>query len=442
MISNLSKLFKDDSGKPFVLSKGQADIFEIIVKRKNPRNNIICPTQYGKSVSTALGVIIRFIIYGDKIAIIAPQEKKAKIIMNYIIDHIFDNPIFYSQLEIDEPLERLRRERSKNRLTSKRGGEVFVATADARNRQRVKESLMGFGADMIIEDEAALIPDDLHSTVMRMLGGHQDNFLLKITNPWNRGHFFRSWHNPKYHNVFIDYHQAIDEGRFTKEFIDEMKQEAFFDVMYGCKFPEADEIDERGYHRLLTDIDVENAQQEKIDIIGKLKLGVDIGRGGNATVFVLRGDNGAKILEKNQVKDLMNTVSRIKNFKEEYKIDNSQIYVDDVGVGGGVSDRLMEQDIMITAVKEGAKASENEKFINCKAENFWELRNWIKDGGKLEKSEDWLQLIEIKYKEDSASRLKIESKEDMVKRGVSSPDVADALMLTFNKTLAPDIVIL
>ena len=143
--SDVSKLFTDEYGRELILTKGQQDIFSTIIKRKYPRVNVICPTQFGKSLTTALGIVIRFLLYPEKWAIIAPQEKKARIIMNHLIDHIFDDPYFYSKLEIDEPLERLRRERSKNRLTSKVGGEVFIATGDARNRQRVKESLMGFG---------------------------------------------------------------------------------------------------------------------------------------------------------------------------------------------------------------------------------------------------------------------------------------------------------
>lgn len=441
MISNLSKLFKDDTGKPFVLSKGQSDIFEIIVKKRNKRNVVICPTQYGKSITTALGVIIRFIIYGNKIAIVAPQEKKAKIIMNYIIDHIFDNQIFYSQLEIDQPLERLRRERSKNRLTSKRGGEVFVATADARNRQRVKEALMGFGADTVIEDESALIPDDLHSTVMRMLGGHKDNFLLKISNPWNRGHFYRSWHNDKYNKVFIDYKQALEEGRYSQDFIDEMRDEAFFDVLYECKFPEADMVDERGYRRLVSDDQLEQAFGE-IEIKGTKKLGVDVGRGDNYNVFVVRGDNYLYIKEKNQSSDLMEVVSRIKSIIEEEGIEPEEVYVDDTGVGSGVSDRLIEQGLGINPVKLGSKAQNTEKFINKRAENFWAFRTWINSGGKIKKSDEWYQLCDIRYKEDSSSRLKIESKEDMAKKGIKSPDIADAGMLTFTERVEPNITII
>lgn len=106
-----------------------------------------------------------------------------------------------------------------------------------------------------------------------------------------------------------------------------------------------------------------------------------------------------------------------------------------VGIGGGVTDRLREQNLKVNPVREGDKAENNEKFVNVRAEVYWELRKWILEGGALEKNENWYQLCEIRYKEDSSSRLKIESKDEMRKRGVESPDVTDALAITFAKKM-------
>jgi hypothetical protein len=355
--------------------------------------------------------------------------------MNYVIQHCFDNPLFYSQLEISEPLERLKRERSKERLTFKRGGEIFILSADVKNRQRVGESLIGFGAPNLVLDESSLIDDDIYATAKRMIGGHKDNFLLEIGNPFRRNHFLKAWQSDNYNKIKIDYRQGIREGRFSPEFIEEMRKEAFFKILYECEFPELNEIDESGWSVLLTDKEVEQAMYKNLYAIeGKKRLGVDIGRGGNYTVFVLRTDNYAKILEKNRDSDLMAQVGRIIRIMQDENILAEDVFIDDVGVGGGIVDRLKEEGYKVRAVKEGEKAQNSEKFVNVRAEAYWELRKWILDGGALEKNEDWYQLCEIRYKEDSSSRLKIESKEDMRKRGLESPDVADALMLTFANT--------
>jgi len=99
-------------------------------------------------------------------------------------------------------------------------------------------------------------------------------------------------------------------------------------------------------------------------------------------------------------------------------------------VGGGVSDRLRELGLSVSPIKVGEKAQDSDKYINQKAEMTWECRNWVLNNS-LENNKDFYQLNVIKYKEDSSSRLKIEPKEDLLKRGIKSPDVADALILTF-----------
>lgn len=432
-ILNLSNLFIDDYGNPLVLTEGQKKILDIILNRQPKRNIVICATQYGKSLTVALGIIIRATVKSEKWAIVAPTERKAQIVMNYIIQHLFDNPLFLSQLDIDIPLDRLRRERSKQRLTFRRGGEIFILSADARNKRKTGEALLGFGAPNVVLDESALIDDETYATVKRMLGGHLDNFLLEIGNPWKRNHFIKAWQSDNYNKIRIDYKQGIEEGRFSEEFIDEMRKEAFFRILYECQFLDASEIDESGWIPLLTDKQIENAINKIIEAQGKKRLGVDIARGGNYNVFVLRYDNYAKILEKNRDPDLMATVGKVKKFMEEEGINQENVSIDDVGVGGGVVDRLKEQNVKVKAVKAGEKAEDSNKFANLKAEAYWELRKWIIEKGALEKNEDFYQLSEIRYKENSSSQLKVESKEELRERGVGSPDVADALMLTFTE---------
>lgn len=432
-LSKLASLFKDEQGNPLVLTAGQKEIFDIILRRKPKRTIVMCATQYGKSLTVSLGILVRAVIFNEKWAIVAPSEKQAKIIMNYVIQHLFDNPLFYSQLEITEHLERLKRERSKERLTFKRGGEIFILSADSRNILRAGKGLLGFGAQNLILDESSLINDDVYANIKRMLGGHKDNFFLEIGNPFRRNHFLRAWQSDNYRKIKIDCEQGISEGRFSKEFIDEMRKEPFFKILYMCEFPEIGEMDEQGWTAIVTDKEVETAMAKQVTSTGTKRLGVDIGRGGDYTAFVLRTDNYARVLEKNKDPDLMAQVGRVKRIMKDENILAKYVFIDDVGIGGGVVDRLKEEGIKVNAVKVGEKASEDSKFVNIKAEAYWRLRDWVLRGASLEKNEDWFQICEIRYKEDSSSRLKIESKEEMRKHGLSSPDVADALMLTFAK---------
>jgi len=145
-----ANLYKDRWGKPYILTDGQLKIFERIVKRDHPRVHLTTFTQYGKSATVALGVLTRVSTYPEKWMIVAGREKQAKIIMAYIIEHTFDNDYTKGKLEIGgEDIERIQRERSKNRLTFRHAdgglGEVMVLSADSRNSQAAGESLMGFG---------------------------------------------------------------------------------------------------------------------------------------------------------------------------------------------------------------------------------------------------------------------------------------------------------
>ena len=59
--------------------------------------------------------------------------------------------------------------------------------------------------------------------------------------------------------MHIDYHQAVAEGRYTQDFIEEMRHEPFFDILYEVQFPPKDEVVTGGYRRLFPDSLIENA---------------------------------------------------------------------------------------------------------------------------------------------------------------------------------------
>lgn len=335
--SDITRLFKVHE-EPIVLSPSQQKIFETIYLKTDPRNQIIAPTQYGKSLTVALGVLCRAVAFGKKFTILAPSEKKAQIIMQYIIDHAFDVPAFTKLLELEETvsLDRLRRERSRNHLTFKGGGGIMTLTLDARNGKRSIEAAMGFGGNRLILDESSLIDDTLYSTVKRMLGGYpyEDTFLLEIGNPFYRNHFYRTWNTERYNKLFIDYHIGLAEGRYSEEFIEEMRDEAFFSVFYECKFPDEDAVDEYGYRQLLTNEDLNKAfTYDDISKNGSLYLGADIGGGGDYNVFVLRNDNHAWIEAMNRSNDTMSNVSEILRILEQYpNLEPEHVFIDDIGI--------------------------------------------------------------------------------------------------------------
>lgn len=428
------------------ITNGQADIFNTVFLCKYRRQQVLGPTQYGKSESLAMALLISAIIFGKKWWIVTGQQGKSDVIMGKCIDHIFDNQDLLSELEIDRttPLERLKRERSKERLTFQSGGEIRTITADARNRRRVNDTLSGLGNEFILEDEASLIPDDLQAMVMRMLGGHNGGYLIKVGNPYNRGHFLKSWRSSKYTKIFIDYHQGLQEGRYSPEFVEEMRTEPFFDVLYECKFPDETAVDADGYYRLLTDEELSNAKASKWVEDGEKRIAFDVAEGGDDNAGIERNNKYARLVHSSKIKDLMATVQIIAKEIKERAIRHAYSFIDKNGIGAAMYSRLREMGINIVGISWGEKASVD-TFANNKAEHYWRLREWVKGGGKILDQGTLDELRNIKYKEDSSGRVKIKSKEEMRKEGIPSPNRADALAMTFERTAeetAPKVITL
>ena len=111
----------------------------------------------------------------------------------------------------------------------------------------------------------------------------------------------------------------------------------------------------------------------------------------------------------------------------------SQVYVDEIGVGAGVVDRLRELGLPVRGVNVAQRARQDRKYVNLRAEGYWGLRERFTTGHISIPDDNELtsELASLRYSYDSSGRIKIESKDEMRKRGLSSPDKADALMLAF-----------
>jgi hypothetical protein len=431
----LLRLFTVD-GKKFdsLVTEGQLQIFYELVFRKNKRVQILTPTQYGKSFIVALACIIISCIQKEVVAVVAPTTDKTRMIMRYYIDHLGDQEMFAQQLEKNTRLERLRMEESKDRIILRNRGGIFAISVQAGNSKKGIESAMGSGSKVIVMDEACLIPDAIEATVFRMIAGKgPDAFYCKIGNPFYRNHFFKSSHDPNYKQIKIDYKQALLEGRVTAEFIDEARLKPYFSVLFECLFPDADNIDQSGYSLLLSQSILDSRIKDKVELFGTLYLGCDVaGEGSNFSVVVLRGRNGARVIYRENNKDTMNFAGVIARLAIDYKV--KKIYVDAVGIGKPVYDRLREFPELsgVIAVISGTKPEDEINYFNKRAEMFWRLHDWLPLAELEEKVKgEWADLLEIRYKIQSDRKIKIKSKDEMLREGVQSPDVADALALTF-----------
>jgi phage terminase large subunit len=110
----------------------------------------------------------------------------------------------------------------------------------------------------------------------------------------------------------------------------------------------------------------------------------------------------------------------------------TEILVDSIGVGSGVVDRLRELDLPVRGINVAESPSMGDTYMNLRSELWFKCKAWLEDRSCKLPKDDQLQaeLTAIRYSFTSSGKMKAESKDEMRRRGVGSPDLADALCLT------------
>jgi hypothetical protein len=184
---------------------------------------------------------------------------------------------------------------------------------------------------------------------------------------------------------------------------------------------------------IATDIVLAARKAQNVEAYGPLIIGVDPARfGDDRSAIIRRQGRKASGLETYIKKDTMEITGIVHNIIE--REHPAAVCIDVGGLGAGIVDRLNElghKDI-IHAINAGSKPLDAKKYLNKRAEMWGNLKQWLLDEPVSLPDSDELHadLCNVKYKVDSVSRLMIEKKEDMKKRGVRSSDTADSLMLT------------
>jgi len=123
---------------------------------------------------------------------------------------------------------------------------------------------------------------------------------------------------------------------------------------------------------------------------------------------------------------------------EEIGKHNPQAVFIDVGGGGGVIDRLRQLGFSVVEVNFGSSAFSS-RFKNRRTEMWWGMREWLRSGGAIP-SQPLLrqELATPKFWHDAVGKVVLEPKDEIKKRlhGGASPDLADALALTFAAPVA------
>lgn len=300
------------------------------------------------------------------------------------------------------------------------------------------DAMRGVRLDGVVIDEVAQIKPEVWNDIIQPALSDRKAWAWFIGTPsginlfselFFKGGRDDGWMSAKYTVFDTD---ALDKAEVAR--LQRDMAETSFAREYLCDFSAA------GDDQVMSLSDIEAAavrtmREEEIILSPKI-LGVDPARfGGDRSVIFQR--QGLLAL-KPQVYlgvDNMTLAAYVANTINEWKPD--AVFIDS-GAGAGVIDRLRQLGHAVTEVNFGGKADQPNQFLNKRAEMWWRVRDWIKGGGAIPNDPDLKQDMAAPiYWFDSAQRVQLEPKDDIKKRGLRSPDMADALALTFAYPVAP-----
>jgi hypothetical protein len=166
-------------------------------------------------------------------------------------------------------------------------------------------------------------------------------------------------------------------------------------------------------------------------------LGVDPARFGDdrSVIFKRQGLVGYKPEVMHGI-DNMQLAARVAQTIMDWKPD--AIFIDE-GNGSGVIDRLRQLGYQVIGVHFGGKASHTGRWINKRTEMWCLMAEWLQSGASIPNVTELKQdLAAPRYWYDAQDRRVLESKDDLKARGLPSPDLGDALALTFAHPVQKD----
>lgn len=377
---------------------------------------IVAHRRCGKTVASVRQLeraALRCSLPNPRFAYIAPLYKQAKdIAWQYVKDGVrplveFGAKINESELRVDYP----------------NGGRVRLYGADN------PDSLRGIYLDGVVLDEYADMKPSMWSEVIRPALSDRQGWACFIGTPKGRDAFYQVWREAQKDEAWFTLElRATRTGILPESELAAARRqmsESEFMREYECSFDEPD-VDQ-----FIPSAIVDEARTRTAEIKTPVVMGVDVARFGNdRTCFLIRTGDQIAHIERKRGLDTMQTAAYAADLANWHQPQT--IFVDGVGVGGGVVDRLRQMGFRAVDVNAGGSPMQADRYSNKRAEMWGRMREWLKDRGTLpddrELSDD---LVAPSYEFDASNRLKLERKEDMKDRGLSSPDSGDALALTF-----------
>lgn len=299
------------------------------------------------------------------------------------------------------------------------------------------DRLRGLGFDGVVMDEVAQMRPETWPAVVRPALADRGGWAAFIGTPKGINAFHDIYQTALrlpdqwYSAVFT----ASDTGVIDADELEKLRQEmgdGLFNREFLCDFSADSDSAFIDFQTVL------DAARRPGPLINRapLVLGLDVARyGDDRTVLIFRRGAVLEDLYVWRGRDLMWTASELAQAINRFQ--PKMVFIDSVGLGAGVVDRLKQLGHRVVGVNSGGRPARGDQYSNLKAEMWAQMRQWLVEDGVIPDRVDLRNdLLAPGYDFDSAGRLKIESKEELKKRGLPSTDLADALALTFAQPVA------
>ena len=390
---------------------------------------IVAHRRFGKTVGSVNQIVKRAVqceLPAPQYAYVAPYRTQAKKIswsyLKYYVSVIPDVRVNESELYIELP----------SKHPNRAGARIYIIGADN------PDSLRGIYLDGVVIDEYAQIKQELWNEIIRPALSDRLGWAVFIGTPKGQNQFYEIYQRALISDGWYTCLKTVDEtGIIPIEELASMKEEMTEDAIRQelyCDFTAS-------ASNVLIPIDLVNKGINKRIITEDIQLspvvfGVDVARFGD-DVSVIQRRKGLCAYEPIVIRkmDNMMLADRIATEINQYNPD--AVFID-AGRGEGVIDRLRQLGYgNIIEVPFGSKAIKDDKYVNKRAEMWDNIRLWLEQGGGLPQNTRLRAELSIpEYFYDNAGRIQLEPKEKIKERVGYSPDVADALALTFARPVA------
>lgn len=309
----------------------------------------------------------------------------------------------------------------------------FVAAIP--NTEHNSEAFAGLHGEHVVVfyDEASAIADRIWEVSEGAMTTDRAMWYVYGNPTQNKGRF-RECFGAKAHRWSTDQIDSRDCKMTNKEELarwaeDYGEDSDFFRVRVRGVFPRASDA------QFIPNDIVEAAQKRTLEPSAyrhyPKMLGVDVARfGTNRSVIIRR--QGPKVWEPKSFigMDLMEFAGLIA--QDAMQFGTRTIFVDGTGVGGGVVDRLTQLDFDVIDVQFGRKAQDRRSYFNFRSELWGRMKEWLEGDVDIPRRPALEQdLTGPQYGLNTKLQVQLEHKTDMIRRGVASPDEADAIVVTF-----------